>query len=361
VPIDPEKLPAGIRDFDTARGAGELSCSAMRIKPRLNLAFQFWSGYIVQVPLGQFAGAGQGFSILSRVQPEAGGEPAYFGSRVNLPRVPERARVRVDIAGGFLVGEGQYRVDLLVVDSKGRICRKGWRVEARARGDERRTELGIEPNTVRALAPPRWSGTVREGGARVSILLHAAPLGRRRVALTPYDKLSLLGTLTSLLERLPAASLRLSVFNLDQQAEYFTADPFGPAEFEELAGRLNQVQLGTVDASVVGNRRGHLDLLARLIQNELDGPRRADAVIFVGPAVRRWDKLPKSELHDLKGSNTRFYYFQLRPTFRRTADYNDTISAAVRGLGGKTVSIFSAAEFAAGLKELEEDLTGRFE
>jgi hypothetical protein len=359
VPLSPEKLPAGIRDFDSARGEGELSCSVERINPRINLAFQFWAGYIVQVPLRQFTGPRQGVTILARVRPEATGDPSYFASRVRLPSVPEGTKARAEIAGGFLVGEGRYRVDLLVVDSRGRLCRKGWRMQARAKGAERQTELGIQPNTVRALAPPQWSGAVREGGARVTILLHAAPLGRRRVALTPYDKLSLLGTLTSLLERMPAASLRLVLFNLDQQAEYFEADPFGPAEFQELAQRLSEVQLGTVDAAVLANRRGHLDLLSRLIRAQLEDEPSPDAVVFVGPAIRRWDKLPRTELPDAKRSPARFYYFQLRQTFRRGPNYNDTISAAVRALGGRTVSIFSAGEFAAGLKQVEKDLSAQ--
>jgi hypothetical protein len=68
--------------------------------------------------------------------------------------------------------------------------------------------------------------------------------------------------------------------------------------------------------------------------------------------VRRWDKL------QLQRADTRFYYFQLRQTFRKTPFHNDTITAAVRSLGGRTVSIFSAGEFAAGLKQLEEDLGG---
>ena len=58
---------------------------------------------------------------------------------------------------------------------------------------------------------------------------------------------------------MPTRSVRLVVFNLDQQKELFRQESFSPKALDQVAQAINNVQLGVVDYRVLQNRRGHLD------------------------------------------------------------------------------------------------------
>src|SRR5262249_7974223 len=137
---------------------------------------------------------------------------------------------KLDLGGAFLLGEGKYLVALKAFDEQGRGCVKQWKVEGKRRHEERDIKLAMEPGTVSDLAgrgaavnhldvddaPP----------VRLTVLLHAAPVIAFRTRLSGRDRVMLLGTLSALLQRIPASNVRLIVFNLDQQRELFRRDHF---------------------------------------------------------------------------------------------------------------------------------------
>jgi hypothetical protein len=59
---------------------------------------------------------------------------------------------------------------------------------------------------------------------------------------------------------------------------------------------LNRLNLGTIDASKLGNPGGHLGLLAGFINEELRAEHPADAVVFLGPRERYDEKMPPEML-----------------------------------------------------------------
>src|ERR1017187_894846 len=80
---------------------------------------------------------------------------------------------------------------------------------------------------------------------RLTILLDAAPLTFGRSAtsmISSSDQVMLLGALSALLERVPASSVRLVVFNLEQQKELLRRDGFTLQSIDEVAGTLNQLR-----------------------------------------------------------------------------------------------------------------------
>jgi hypothetical protein len=188
---------------------------------------------------------------------------------------------------------------------------------------------------------------------RLTVLLNAAPMSPRRMRLRPGDTLMLLGALSSLLERLPTKSVRLVVFNLDQQAEIFREDGFSRDSFDRVAGAMNRLELGSVDIGVLQNRRGHLDLLADLINQEIAAKEPSDAVLFLGPASRYWDKLPREEIQPLRAGSPRFFYFRFLPFFHRMAAFPDSIQMAIGRLKGKTSLIYDPGDFAEAIEQLE--------
>jgi hypothetical protein len=187
------------------------------------------------------------------------------------------------------------------------------------------------------------------------MLMSAAPVGPRRVQLGGYDRVLLLSSLASLLERLPLRSVRLVVFSLDQQREVYRNEDFSPADFDAVAHSLSQLELGTVDYDVLQNRRGHVDLLSDLIGEAVKSD-AADAVLFVGPKPRHYDKVGRSMLPGSTGQPP-FFYVQFRP-FVVGANFPDVIMSAVKQMGGKTFNVFSPADFAEAIREISRTLDG---
>ena len=91
------------------------------------------------------------------------------------------------------------------------------------------------------------------------------------------------GSLAALLEQLPARSVRLVVFNLEQQKELYRNDGFTVRELEQLTRVLDGLQLAMVDYRVLQQPQGQAQMLRALMQREAHEASRSDAMIFLGP------------------------------------------------------------------------------
>ncbi len=353
--VNIDRMPAAMRNFEWRPDDQPLSCSVSMIKPALNFGFRFQAGYVVRVPMSQYRGTGHRWTVLMRVTPSTG-KAVYFVSRYRLPDVP-KTTTEVEVGGGYLLGEGKYRVAWKLTDDSGRVCRKEWQVEAkRGRGD-RKVKVALAPNTIDAFSSWVVGGRGNTDDApaiRLTVLMHAAPNSPRRMRMSARDRVTLLGTLSSLLERLPTSSVRLVVFNLDQQRELYRQDNFSSPGFTDVARSLDGLELGLVDYHVLQNRQGHVDLLADLVNGEVNAPQPSDVVLFLGPMARFFERMPDSVLEKPSGGAPRFFYFQYRPFIQmETASLPDVIHSAVAKLKGKTVVIHSPGDFAKGIDQVE--------
>ncbi|MDR3697988.1 MAG: hypothetical protein P4L56_00050 [Candidatus Sulfopaludibacter sp.] len=227
---------------------------------------------------------------------------------------------------------------------------------------------------------------------RLTILLGAAPLTFGRSAtsmIDSSDQVMLLGALSALLERVPASSVRLVVFSLEQQKELLRRDGFTLQSIDEVARTLNQLKLGKVDVQVLQSRTGHVDLLAGLINGELRADPPSDVVIFLGPRERFHDKLPAKSVEPHSGAAPLFLYLSCRApqpvegglTGDQGSDIAsgklldgyllsdrlvipdsperlpDTVSQAVGELKGKALDIDSPSQFATAIEAIERPVS----
>ena len=234
--VDASRIRGLIRNFEPQPNEQELHCDVVPINAELNFSFRFQAGFIVRVPMSQYAGAGHRWAILMRVTPD-GGAPVYLMSLIRLPDIP-KTRISAEVGGGYLTGEGRYRVEWILFDDSGRISRKSWTVEAKLRHSERGIRVAMPSRTVTGFSwfPATEASRNPDDAAplRLTVMLHAAPISLRRTTLRASDTLMLVGLLSSLLERLPARSVRLVVFNLDQQKELFRQEDFSPKGLEQV-------------------------------------------------------------------------------------------------------------------------------
>ena len=117
----------------------------------------------------------------------------------------------------------------------------------------------------------------------------------------------LLKGLTEILLELPAASVRLICFSLDQQTEIFREEDFHLDSLDRVRHSLKGLSFATVDAHI--DSQGRLAMLARLINEEIRGT-PPDAVIFFCPEERFRDAIPEEDLAPHPG-HPQFFY--LRP------------------------------------------------
>ena len=347
--------------FEASKDDKPLHCEVIPIQPRLNFSFRFQAGYIFRVPMKQFAGSGHMWGVIARVTPSAGATPAMLGEQYRLPRVPSTKLV-AEMGGAFWVGEGAYNVEWVLFDESGRICRKKWKIDAKLSASERGIEPGMPPNTVAQVSFRRWSAQDRDADipvlGRLTVLLHAAPLFPRATRLRAQDRLTLLGSLASLLESVPARSVRLVIFNLDQQKEIYRRDSFVPEAFDEAARSLGSLQLQLIDYSVLKKPSGHINLLADLMNAELSASDPSDAVIFMGPATRYLDKIPRV-IFEERASEPQFFYLQYKPNLRARAELSDSIELAVKKVHGKKLEVRTPDDFAHAIRQVESQMVAR--
>jgi hypothetical protein len=397
--MEPDKIGQAVAQMDATKDEKSLRCEVRPIRPALNFTFRFQAGYVVTVPMKQYIGTGNVWAILTRITPQNGSQggaakPVFLIDVIRLPPITEATKAEAESGGSYLLGEGRYNVSWMLMDSAGRTCRKSWQVEvALGRGDKG-VKLGMPPGTVAGLSerglPMRGSPVVDRDDAgppvRLTVLVDSAPFTFRRtsrVGLSGYDRNLLLGMLAALLERLPSASVKLILFNLEQQRELLRHDGFQLRDLRRVSEALNRLNLGTIDASKLGNPGGHLGLLAGFINEELRAEHPADAVVFLGPRERYDEKMPP-EMVDKPGEGApHFFYLQHRPQRRPiivpegapgsrpgggativpfgAGDYPDSISRAIDRLKGDTIRVHTPAEFAKAIERLEKrTVKGRF-
>lgn len=361
VRVDIARVPEEWRDFRHRPDEPKLDCRVTPVHPRLNYNFRFQTGYVVQLPVSQYDGKAQRLLTFFRVAAEGQERaPYYFVSSAQLPQGP-RSNVKIEFGGGFVVGEGKYRVDWALVDESGRVCSKDWSIRARLGRKERGIQPGMAPGAIEDISLRRWTrgskGTRTEQGYRVTVLLNAAPLMPRRLRLGGYDRVLLLSSLASLLERLPLRSVRLVAFNLDQQREVYRTENFASSDFGTVSRALGDLELAVIDYEVLKNRRGHVDLVADLIRESLERD-RSDAVVFLGPKPRHYDKVSRSLLPERSADDPPFFYVQLRP-YLLTSTFPDTVMNAVSRMNGRTFEVYTPGDFAEAIKDIGKVLEER--
>jgi len=275
-------------------------------------------------------------------------------------------KAEVQVGGGYLLGEGNYAVRHLLIDERDRVCRKDWRMQVHRSRGESSVKVAMPPDTIldlslRGLRSAPAAATDDAAALRLTILLHAAPTSPRRTRLRQNDILMLLASVTSLMERVAVSSVRLVAFNLELQKEIYRKDGFGLRDVPEVADAMTRTELGLVDVKVLQNKRGHVDTLADMVNQELRSVAPSDVVLFLGPMSRFADKVPQSAIEKAEGRGPQFLYFELMPVFRggrggavASPVIGDSIRNAVGRLGGKTMVIRTPGDLARAIERLEK-------
>lgn len=337
--------------------ATSLVCTILPVPARLSFGFRYWAGYDIALPTRQFADSLEGkqrqLVVSAKIQNEAG-VASYLWSSTSLPKKLPGADwtqrgVEFDLGGGFLAGEGKYKVTLLVVDGRGRECRKSWTADAKKLS----VPMRIPPGELRENGMDAWRGIPAKSGpeARVTVFLHAAPIYRRRntVKLSAWDRTVLLGSLTSFLEASRFTQARVVVFDLDGRSILYETEDFDRRSFRQLINLLDGANRGTVSMKTLTGP-GEAGFLEEIVGAELDRKQPSDAVVFLGPSWRYGAKLTPL-LRELRAQFPETFYVSLTPWF----DIADDLLTRFTNAGkGKVLSVYQPTDLAKAIRKIDE-------
>jgi hypothetical protein len=350
-PLEPDRIPQARSMFDEPAKSRSIACEVKQLKPHLNFSLRLQAGYVASWPLKNYAGRRHWFVVLTRVTPlQSDGEPAFFRQGFSLSKIPPGSKEKLQVDGAYFLGEGHYNIDLLVFDNDGHQCQKSWRIEAKLPGKAELIKVAQAPGSVLPVGFERWNGVLpnqpEDGtmGRRLTILMHVTPLYARSNRLHAYDRALLLSSLLSLLKQTSFSQIKLVAFNLDQQKELVHEERFDVSGWDKLVQATGQLELGTVSYQVLQQRRGHADLLTRLVDQELKAEQPPDVVLFLGPTARQEEKLRLPPL-ETEAARPLFAYFEYRPYWSRGDEFPDIIYHLTRSQGGKVFRIHSPREF----------------
>jgi hypothetical protein len=363
-PIDrPADAQLVQRAMDDPSPGKELSCHVQTFPAALNFAFRFEIRYIVDCPLAQFEGRASQIVSYVRVKPR-GSAPVILGERFQLPTIPpkrgadfhwNRFHEQAEWSGVFTVGEGEYPVDLLVMDDRDRFFRKSWKEKAEPHGKERMVKAAMAPNTAASASILFWSDNseVRDKGPRIDVLLDAAPVFPKALSLRAWDRAFLLNSLSSLLRTLHPESVRLTAFNLDQQREIFRDESFTRHSFRKLFRSLQDLELGTVSYRNLA-RTGWSQLLTNLVSTEMKQENPPEAIIFLGPSVRLLDKLPREMLSSCESTGRPIFYFKF--SAMPGSEFPDAIHHLTNTCHGTVFTLHNAGDFAEAIAKVQRKI-----
>jgi hypothetical protein len=276
--VDRAHLDAARAAFHSAAAAMPLKCQFTPFQPLLNFGLRFQTGFTVEVPLRQFHGPAHGWDVLLRVTPE-GREAVFLTVSEALPDVPDTKSFG-EFTGTFVTGEGSYRVDALLKDDAQRVCTASWRIDARPGVSQRGLRPSLPAGTVAELGVKPAVNTSGPGVGRFTIFLHAAPNVPGRAKLQPGDISTLLNSTGALLEQLPARTVRLVIFSLDEGAVLYRQDGFSADDLASAEKILTELQLAVVDYHTLQNSVPPAETAAKILREEMAAP---DAVVVLSP------------------------------------------------------------------------------
>ncbi len=363
LPLTSDNKRAFSGAFDKDAKSDPLDCHIEPMKPFFDFAFRFEIGYVARCSIRQFEGKATNLGALLRISPE-GARPSFLGQRLTLPDISPEMREKIqwqhlnaefEFSGVFAAGEGDYAIDLAIVDGHHRVRRKSWRAKAFVHGKEQQATQALKPGAIAAISLPFWKGTSTEGnGLHLTVLLDAAPMNPYSRRLRAWDGAFLLGSVSSLLRHLPVASVRLVAFNLDQQAEIYRDDDFDHSGLLRLAQALSKLELGTISYKTLQRQNGWAGLLVKLVREETVAEHPSDAVIFIGPTNRIDAKIPPESVNIARRNDVPVFYFEYYP--RIGSEFPDTIQHLTDAQKGTTFRIHSPGELADAIGKMERKL-----
>jgi hypothetical protein len=324
----------------------DLPCNVTPVKPQIGFDLRFHSGYEITVPLKELVGSENMLTIVFRAAPaNQRDQYSYFVQHIHVPAIEDDAKGDAYLQGGFVVGEGNYHIDLLMRDRSERVCSFYWDSEAELALKDRQMALSVAPNSIQRedgeqfKEDPPIQRIHDQPPLNVKVLMNFAPQNALSATLQPMDTSALVWILRTISREPRIGKFSLIAFNMQEQRVIYRQDDADKIDFPGLGDAIKSLNLGTVDLKRLGDKHGDTDFLSDLITKEVGKDKEhLDALIFAGPKVMLDSNVPQDSLKEVSNVGFPVFYmnYNLNP---QAVPWKDAISRAVRVFRGTEYTI----------------------
>ncbi len=354
--VKSNELPQAIQILDNAPSKNQLPCY-IELSPnlRLDLLFRYTAGFLIECRLGEKLHPGTNLFALVRVTPKSG-QPTIMIEQFDLPPARPRdtaglfaspSQLQATMSGGFVMGPGQYSVEVVLADQQGQTCRKQKKLKPPEDRGARIVPFALQPGAVAPLMTMRWNGALAPNGPRLTVFLNAyGPNGS--TYLRALDRAFVTQSLVTLLNQIPCKSIKLVAFELDRQQEVFRQDHFDAGGFVQLQKSLARINYDSISYQALGKDTWRR-FLVNLVQNESASDQPPNDIIFLGAwGSHEWEKLPLEAASKIELANAHVFYFELFPL---VGGAPDGVERLTKDLHGSVFAIRSPETLAQAIKK----------
>ncbi len=356
----PGSLPH-LHPSDRAVLAGEenrddFECNVEPQSPYLGFDLRFAAGYVARVPARAVASSGDSLRILFRVQPVGASAAAavYFHQRFAIRHVSDQGGIAT-FRGRFVIGPGQYEIDWLMRNGRGRVCSAHWTAAAHMPPRTAMLAAAAPAGMIRpyregtfADEPPVARLAAADGGLHVALLVNLAPLDRSRFKLDAHETESLV-TMLRTLHREPRLGLfSLTAFHAYDRQLAYEVERQPRLDFAALGKAIEGRPAGVVGVEALADQGGDRDFLRSLLERAFDPVREPpDAIVIMGPKVDR-DAAISAEMLDIAARPGTLFQFSYNRN-PRSYPWPGAIESALRPYGLVHASVARPQDFSRAL------------
>ena len=359
-----KELPDAISRFEQRKNSKKLNCEQVEMSELavLGLDLRYHGYFNVRIPAAELAEGGMVLALL-RVTPQ-NGKAVILGEEFEVPSVSDLVKSLKEIPGpllhrmqgGFVVGPGKYKVELLLTAPNKRTRYKRVRLKTEATrytGVMKRNAVGADPQVA-------WDGKLQADGLRLTILVNATAPSGAEAKLWEYPLLT--GMTQTVLEQVACRSVRVVAFNLDQQVEMYGSDNFAPTKWKAFNDSLTGAELSTIDYRKLSSGSA-AEYLQDLVEKETEA--RPDAVVILGLRMHFMEWPKRTINKEAAEGGVKLVYLRndmldfLVPEFETKGKKErkaDSVTHLVRGMQGTVVMFQTASEFGKAMEKLKTDL-----
>jgi hypothetical protein len=183
------------------------------------------------------------------------------------------------------------------------------------------------------------------------MLVNFAPQNVHAATLQPLDTAALVSILRTIAREPRIGKFSVVAFNLQEQRVIYRQQNANRIDFPALGEALRSLNLGTIDLKRLSQKNGETGFLSNLIQREVGGEDRPDALIFAGPKALIEESVPTESLKEVGEVEYPVFYmnYNLRP---EATPWRDAIGRAVKFFKGYEFTISRPRDLWAAVSEI---------
>ena len=286
----PHLKPSDEMLFASSSPHSDIACVVTPVKPKLELDFQFHSGFRVSIPardleLDRFQDR---LTVVFRVIPERSGDPVYMFEQMRIPTRGDAPKGTIEFDGSFLLREGRYHVDWILRNRSDHVCTSSWDIEAKLGPKETQLKAWTGSASIKPvesdLFAERTPPILREPDpVNVDVI---ANFGPRDPSLSVIDPIDVQGVVSILrqLGRDPTVNIQSSLACSIVGHRILQELTSGGIDFRAVGASLKALKLGVVDAKELGTKDSAAMFAARVI-HDVTLNSNSEALIVVGPRM----------------------------------------------------------------------------